>query len=164
MNLKSVFISELKPAEYNPRKDLSPDDPEYKAIKRSIEEFGYVDPVIVNSDYTVIGGHQRLKVLKESGLSTIPVIVIDIDKTKEKALNVAPNKITGSWDMEKLAQVMNDLKLEEFDLTLTGFSQLEVDGMLAGETDISKFLSDDMKTPKPPKEIECPECGAKFTP
>ena len=70
MEFKKVFISELKPAKYNPRKDLQPNDPEYQQIKRSIEEFGYVDPVIINSDNTVIGGHQRLKVLKEQKKAT----------------------------------------------------------------------------------------------
>jgi len=68
MNFKKVLISELKPAAYNPRKDLKSTDPEYQRIKRSIEEFGYVDPVIVNSDYTVIGGHQRLKVCHQNVL------------------------------------------------------------------------------------------------
>ncbi len=126
MELKTVFISELKPAKYNPRKDLSPGDPEYESIKRSIEEFGYVDPIIVNSDYTVIGGHQRLKVLQELGHTTVSVIIIDIDKTREKALNVALNKIVGSWDMEKLTKVLDDLKLENFDLTFTGFSDKEI--------------------------------------
>ncbi len=130
MRLETVFISELNPAEYNPRKDLKKDDPEYQAIKRSIEEFGYVDPIIINSDYTVIGGHQRIKVLRDLGMDKIDAIIIDIDKTKEKALNLALNKITGSWDIEKLSRVMEDLKVEDFDLTVTGFSELEIQNYL----------------------------------
>ena len=102
MEFKKVFISELKPAKYNPRKDLQPNDPEYQQIKRSIEEFGYVEPVIINSDNTVIGGHQRLKVLKELGNAQIDVVQIDTPKNKEKALNVALNKISGAWDMDRL--------------------------------------------------------------
>ena len=58
MNIQKINIEELKAAEYNPRKDLQPEDEEYQKIKRSILEFGYVAPVIVNSDLTVIGGHQ----------------------------------------------------------------------------------------------------------
>lgn len=133
MELKKVFISELSPAEYNPRKDLRPGDPEFESIRKSIEEYGYADPIIINADYTVIGGHQRLKVLKELGFTSIDAIVLDIDKTKEKGLNLALNKISGSWDMEKLSKVMEDLRLEEYDLSLTGFSQKEIDDLLKGD-------------------------------
>lgn len=64
MNIQKIKITELKPAEYNPRKDLKPEDIEYQKIKRSITEFGYVAPIIINNDMTVISGHQRLKVLE----------------------------------------------------------------------------------------------------
>lgn len=126
MNFKKVFTSELKPADYNPRKKLQPKDPEYQRIKKSIEEFGYVDPIIVNSDYTVIGGHQRLSVLKEMGHAQIDVVVVDLPKTKEKALNVALNKITGDWDMQQLSIVLSELKEEDFDINITGFSDKEL--------------------------------------
>lgn len=129
MNFKKAFISELSPAKYNPRKDLQPTDPEYQAIKRSIEEFGYVDPIIINSDNTVIGGHQRLKVLKEMGKAQIDVVQIDIPKNKEKALNVALNKISGDWDQQRLAVLLQELKddgLFEF----TGFDEKEFDQLL----------------------------------
>lgn len=124
MEFKKAFISELKPAKYNPRKDLHPNDPEYQKIKKSIEEFGYVDPVIVNSDYTVIGGHQRLKVLKEMGQAQIDVVVVDIPKNKEKALNVALNKIAGEWDDAKLLDLLQEIKLDGL-LDVTGFDDKE---------------------------------------
>jgi len=123
MNFKQVLLSELKPAKYNPRKDLQPSDPEYQHIKKSIEEFGYVDPVIVNSDYTVIGGHQRLKVLKDLGMAQIDVVVVDIPKIKEKALNVALNKITGEWDTQRLTDLLGELKAEGMDISITGFDE-----------------------------------------
>ena len=66
--------------------------------KNSIQEFGYCEPVIVNADMTIIGGHQRVTVLKDLGYTEIECIVISIDKTKEKALNIALNKITGEWN------------------------------------------------------------------
>ena len=59
MELVKRQLSDLKPAEYNPRKALKPGDPEYQRIAASIEEFGYVDPIIINADNTIIGGHQR---------------------------------------------------------------------------------------------------------
>ena len=95
MNIQLINIEKLKPAEYNPRKDLQPEDEEWRKIQRSIEEFGYIDPIIVNSDMTVIGGHQRLKVLKDLGYTEIECNVVDLDKTREKALNIALNKISG---------------------------------------------------------------------
>lgn len=160
MEFKKVFISELKPAEYNPRKDLQPGDPEYERIKESIEEFGYVDPVIINSDHTVISGHQRIKVLKEQGHTSIDVVVVDLDKPREKALNVALNKITGDWDFEKLSAVMRDLSdLGDIDVTLTGFSELEITGMLGEIPNIDGFLSDEQKKEPKQKTVECPHCG-----
>ena len=81
MDLRKIKIADLVPATYNPRKALKPGDKEYEKIKRSIEEFGYCEPVIVNSDMTIIGGHQRVTVLKDLGYSEIDCIVIDIDKT-----------------------------------------------------------------------------------
>ena len=136
MNFKKVLISELKPAAYNPRKNLSEKDPEYQRIKKSIETFGYVDPVIVNADYTVIGGHQRLKVLKGMGEASIDVVVVDLPKDQEKALNVALNKITGDWDFQQLSIVLSELKEADFDISITGFSDDElkkIDEDLFGE-------------------------------
>ncbi len=141
MDFKKAFISELKPARYNPRKDLQPSDPEYQRIKKSIEEFGYVDPIIVNADYTVIGGHQRLKVLKELGQAQIDVVVVDIPKNKEKALNVALNKISGEWDTQRLTDLLGEIKADGM-LELTGFDEKEFDAMIKG-----------MKEPEPPQGI-----------
>ena len=86
MKMEKRMLSELRPAEYNPRKALTPEDKEYQDIKRSIEKFGYVDPIIINSDGTVIGGHQRLTVLTDMGYETADVVVVDLDKDDEKAL------------------------------------------------------------------------------
>ena len=69
-----------------------------------------MDPVIVNKDLTVIGGHQRISVLKTLGYEEIDCVVIEIDKTKEKALNIALNKITGEWNKELLADLIKDLQ------------------------------------------------------
>ena len=136
MQFKTVNINDLTGADYNPRKDLQPEDIEYQKIKRSIEEFGYVEPVIINDDHTIIGGHQRVKVLKDLGYEELQVIQISVDKTKEKALNVALNKITGEWDFDKLSQVLEDLDLEEFDLEITGFDLDEIDDLLGIEPEV----------------------------
>ena len=104
--LKMLPVSVLKPAAYNPRKKLKPGDKEYEKIKNSITEFGFADPLVVNADMTIIGGHQRLTVAMELGYTEVPCAVVDIDKTREKALNIALNKITGAWDDSLLADLL----------------------------------------------------------
>ena len=116
-------LNELVAADYNPRKALTPEDSEYQKIKRSIEEFGYVDPIIINEDGTIIGGHQRCTVLKDLGYEEVDVVVVSLDKQREKALNIALNKITGEWDELKLKDLLLDLDLGDYDISLTGFEQ-----------------------------------------
>lgn len=130
MVLENWKLCDLKPAEYNPRKALTPEDEEYQKIKRSIEQFGYVDPIIINSDGTIIGGHQRHTVLTDLGYETADVVVVDLDKKDEKALNVALNKISGEWDEVALRDLLTELDLGDYDITLTGFSHQELDDLI----------------------------------
>ena len=153
MNIQRIRIDKLMPATYNPRKDLKPSDPEYIKIKNSIENFGFVSPLIINKDMTVIGGHQRLKVLKELGFTELECIVVDLDKTNEKALNIALNKIQGDWDEEKLEDLLQDLKLQNFDMDLTGFDFDEVDEMLK---DMNGSKEDNFDIDSAYEEIEEP--------
>ena len=128
-NLRMIAVSELKPAAYNPRKKLKPGDKEYEKIKNSINEFGFADPLVVNSDMTVIGGHRRLSCAKDLGYTEVPCAVVDVDKTREKALNIALNKITGAWDEEKLSDLLLNLKEADFNLELTGFDAPEIESL-----------------------------------
>lgn len=130
MNIEKKNVKDLLPADYNPRKDLQPGDPEYEKLKRSIEQFGYVEPVIWNKQTgRVVGGHQRLKVLIDSGITEVDVVVVDMNTEKEKALNIALNKISGEWDTDKLALVIADLQGADFDVSLTGFEPEELDDL-----------------------------------
>lgn len=123
VEIRNMNIADLKPAKYNPRKDLKPGDKEYEQLKKSILAFGYVDPIIVNSrNNVVIGGHQRLKVLAELGNTTVDVSIVDLDEQKEKALNIALNKISGEWDMPLLQDILFELNTDGFDLDSIGFS------------------------------------------
>lgn len=153
MNIQILKIENLKPAEYNPRKDLTPEDEEYQKIKKSLTEFGYVAPIIVNTDMTVIGGHQRLKVLKELGYTEIECNIVDLDKNKEKALNIALNKITGEWDNGKLEELLAELKEADIDMDMTGFSFDEVDNILK---DVTGSKEDDFDLDEALNEIEEP--------
>ena len=129
---KKLQISDLKPASYNPRKELKPGDKEYEKIKKSIQEFGYVEPIIVNYDMTVIGGHQRLTVLKNLGYEEVQCVVVHIeDEHKVKALNIALNKITGAWNEQLLADLIVDLQSVDFNVDLTGFEAPEVEQLFS---------------------------------
>ena len=130
MKFEKRKLKDLIHALYNPRKKLKGGDPEYEKIKRSIDAFGYVDPVIVNVDNTIIGGHQRANVLTDLGYEEIEVVVVEVDKDQEKALNIALNKITGQWDMPALKDLLLDLDANNFNLDLTGFDPLEVEDLM----------------------------------
>ena len=153
MEIRVVEISQLKRAEYNPRKELTPADPEYQQLKKSIVEFGYVVPVVINSDMTVIGGHQGLKVLEDLGYKKIECSVQNLDKTHEKALNLALNKINGIWDNEKLEKILAELKELEFDMDITGFSADELNEIF---NDTLEATEDDFDVEKELEEIKEP--------
>nr|DAY84917.1 MAG TPA: adenine specific DNA methyltransferase [Caudoviricetes sp.] len=153
VEFKKLEVDVLIPATYNPRKDLKPGDKEYEKIKNSINEFGYVEPIIVNKDMTIIGGHQRLKVLKHLGYTEVDCVVVEVDKTKEKALNVALNKVTGSWNEALLAELIKDLQEVDFDVALTGFEPPEIDELFSklneGEVQEDNFDVEDALTENP---------------
>ena len=133
MTIERVPVSKINPAPYNPRKDLRPGDPDYQKLKRSIEDFGYVDPLIWNKRTgTLVGGHQRLKILvNEHAATEVDVSVVDLDEAAEKALNVALNKIAGACDDPALAKLLLELKSDtEGNVTSTGFDDDEVDRIL----------------------------------
>lgn len=130
MVIEKKNTADLLPADYNPRKDLKPGDPEYEKLKRSLEQFGYVEPVIWNkATGRVVGGHQRLKVLIDMGITEVECVVVDLPEDKEKALNIALNKISGDWDKDKLAVLIADLQGTAFDVSLTGFDAAEIDDL-----------------------------------
>jgi DNA modification methylase len=154
MLIEKIPAAKLNPAAYNPRKDLKPGDKEYEKLKRSIAEFGYVEPIIWNKTTgNVVGGHQRLKVLLDLGQTDIDCVVVELDDKREKALNLALNKIQGDWDEAKLASLMAEFDASTFDVSLTGFDADEVDALL------NKFYSkeaiqDDFDVEKEKEAIE----------
>ena len=131
MEIVKVDINELISPEYNPRQIT---DDEMEKLKNSINEFGYVVPIIVNKHNNhIVGGNQRCLALKQLGYNMIDVIYIDEpDINKEKALNIRLNNLSGEWDTNKLQNILDDLKLQEFDVSLTGF-----------DIEVQKFEFDD---------------------
>lgn len=132
MVIEKVPVEKLNPAPYNPRRALRPGDPEWNKLVRSIEEFGFVEPLVWNKrSGNLVGGHQRLRVLKSKGIREVEVSVVDLDPQKEKALNVALNKVSGEWDEAALKDLLAGLQAEGYDVTATGFDGAELDKLLA---------------------------------
>jgi DNA modification methylase len=123
-----VPIDDLRPDPANPRR-IS--DAQIEALTRSLQEFGFVQPVLARSeDKTVIGGHQRLTAARRLGYKTVPVSFLDITLEQARLLNLGLNKISGEWDQELLARLLADLSTEEVDLSLSGFAEDEVSKLL----------------------------------
>ena len=151
MEIQTLKVDEINPAVYNPRKDLKPGDPEYEKLKKSILEFDMVEPLVWNKrTRNLVGGHQRLKILKELGIENVEVSVVDLDETKEKALNLALNKISGEWDFSKLKDLLGELGAGDLDIEITGFDLKEIEDL------ITQFhpTDEDLPTELPLPELE----------
>lgn len=130
MKIEEIKINKLKPAKYNPRIELKKEDESYQRIKSSIEEFGLVDPLVVNKrNMTIIGGHQRYNILKDLGYEVAECIFVDLDEKQEKRLNLSLNKNSGFWDETKLEELFNELELSQEELFATGFSAEEIENL-----------------------------------
>lgn len=184
MEIEHIKITDLKPAEYNPRR-ISDDD--YQKLKNSISTFGLVDPIIVNlKNMHIVGGHQRYDVLLDEHmldndfLAELPMIRLgDVgfvftdtelsirDDDHEKALNLALNKISGDWDNDKLSMVLEDLEDSDLDLELTGFEEYELmelkfNNDIEYDDNISESDLSENTSSKEVKRIICPYCGKEF--
>lgn len=143
MNIVTMPVADLHPADYNPRKDLKPGDKEYDKLARSIEDFGYVEPIVWNrTTGNIIGGHQRLKVLVEKGYTEVEVVELELSEQEEKILNVALNKISGRWDNEKLIAILEELHEQE-EMEATGFEDWELEALKVTYDHIEDLLQDD---------------------
>lgn len=139
--VREIEVEKLNPAPYNPRVTLAPGMPEWEKLKRSIEEFGNAEPIVWNERTgNVVGGHQRLAVLKSMGYKTVPCSVVDMDEHEEKLLNVALNKITGKWDYDKLEEILADFDYEV--ASASGFSAEEIAVLLANSDDVNEDMDD----------------------
>ena len=117
MKVEKISINKLKPAGYNPRQISKK---QYNDLKQSIEKFGLVDPIIINKDFTVIGGHQRVKVCKELNYKEIDCVALFLTKEEEIELNIRLNKSGGDWDFD----LLSSFEIEE--LKEWGFKEIEL--------------------------------------
>lgn len=152
MNIKTLKTADLRPANYNPRRDLKPDDVDYQKLHRSIQEFGYVEPIIWNERTgTVVGGHQRLKVLIEQGIEEIECVIVNLEEKDEKILNVLLNKAKGRWDIEKLSDILQELN-EAGEMEITGYEDWEFQSLMMQYDHIKDLMNEDFSNFDPGKE------------
>ncbi len=144
MEIRTLKAAQLMAADYNPRKDLQPEDTEYQKLCRSMESFGYVEPIIWNERTgNVVGGHQRLKVLLEKGVEEIGAVVVDLPEKDEKILNVLLNKVKGRWDIiGKLSELLQQLN-EAGEMEVTGFEECELQSLLTQYDHIQDLMDED---------------------
>jgi ParB-like nuclease family protein len=134
LTLQRMPLKLLAASPHNPRLELKAGDVRFEALKRSIDTFGYVDPIIWNErTKRVVGGHQRLSVMRALGYTEADVVRVDMDGHQEAALNIALNKIEGDWDVQRLAGVLSGFEAWSIDPTLTGFSEAELTNLLGRE-------------------------------
>lgn len=176
---RSEKVGALVAADYNPR---VMDPYEREKLKRSIREFGFVEPVVARrSDKLIIGGHQRLSafrsMLEDDGLSAaqieereVPVVWVDVDDQRAKVLNLALNRIVGGWDFAKLAVVFDELGHDWSDDLhgLAGFDARELDDVMefASESLDSDDRSEKIRVgaadvPRSSPSVVCPHCGGE---
>lgn len=170
-------VRDLVPADYNPREEATPGTRLFSDLEASLSRFGLVVPIVWNRrSGTVVGGHQRLRVLLANGVEEVPVSVVDVDETDEKAMNLALNRILGGWVWPKLKA--NIVELEGFGQIAfagTGFNEVEVGHVVGFSPKALPAVSPTRHgggpgTDGPSRGIEdvggltavCPECGHVF--
>jgi len=115
MKITLIEINSLNPAEYNPRQI---NNKQYEDLKASMEKFGCVDPIIININperlNVVVGGHQRLRILRELGAEKVPTVSVNLSEEDERELNIRLNKSGGDFDMDILANEFDIVDLKEW--------------------------------------------------
>lgn len=152
-----ITISELKGNPENPR--IMP-KAEMEKLKRSIKEFGYVEPVIIDENNLIIGGHQRVEAMRALNIQ-VPIKAVKLlgyTENEKKALNIALNKISGEWDFDKLQEWLADLQIEDsgINLDITGFDLEDIENIeIKQEKKANEKEKDNLKK-------VCPHCGMEI--
>ena len=146
MNIEKANINDLISPDWNPRQIT---EEELQKLETSLNEFGYIEPIIVNDvNNHIVGGNQRCKALKQLGYEEVDVVYVHIeDLAKEKACNVALNKISGDWDNDKLKIVLEEIELSPIDVSLTGFDEIELTEMEITTDEPVEVTEDDYEEP-----------------
>ena len=161
MRIKNTPIDDLRPYAHNPK---THPEAQIDKIARSIEEFGFLVPILIDGDNSIIAGHGRLLAARKLGLAEIPTICINhLTEAQIRAYRIADNRLTESaWDIELLESEIAILQDMDFDIDLTGFDDIDIGEMFS-----------DVSDEEPPEEFpefdenmetvnECPKCGYKW--
>ena len=148
--ITNLKINEIKPYESNPRNsELS-----LPKVKDSIKNFGFNQPILIDKDNVIITGHTRYKAAKELELDNVPcIIVTDLSEQQIKAYRIADNKVgqDSSWDVSLLKEELQKLRLENFPVTQTGYSDVELENL---EVELEKIkattTTEKLQTIEPP--------------
>ena len=152
MKVEQAPIDSLVPDTANPRLMRKH---EADALKRSLKEYGAVEPAVVNADGTIVGGHMRIAAAQELGWTEFAVIRVDLPADKAKLLNLALNRIHGEWDSDKLGELIYGLAVDEADLSLSGFDEAELEKLLADVSPVGGEAD-------PPEVKTCEDCGREL--
>jgi len=159
IEVEQVTLADMRPAPWNPRTITGF---QQDALVRSMQEFGVVEPVVLNADGMILGGHQRYDAAVALGWESLPAVRVDLDDKKARLLNLALNRISGDWDMPRLAEVLQAIDAETPEtLALAGFAEEEVERILAsleGPVPPGEFPSPSIDT-----DHRCPSCGYEWS-
>ena len=159
MKIEMRDIDSVRPYEANPRRN----DKAVEAVARSIREFGFRQPVVVDKDGVIVVGHTRYKAALKLGLKTVPVhVATDLTPKQARAYRLADNRTAenAKWDVDLLPIELGELRDDGFDLKLVGFSDKELAEYLREfDTDLG---DGDADAEDPADTIRCPKCGHEF--
>ena len=150
MIIKEMDITLIKPYERNPRNN----DDAVDAVAKSIQEFGWRAPIVVDKNNIIICGHTRWKGAKKLGLDTVPVhIAADLSPEQIRAYRIADNKTAeiAEWNYDLLPLELQELQDADFNLTLLGFDTGELEKLLSGEDNVSEGETDPDAVPEIPE-------------
>ena len=140
MELVNKDIMELKPYPNNPRKSMATT----MKVKKSIKEFGFKQPIVLDKDNVIIVGHSRFYAAKELGLKKVPcVVAVDLNPTQIRAYRIADNRISqdAEWDVDLLTVELKQLNISNFDFSQTGFSKEELESLTIDPLEETKSLT-----------------------
>jgi len=151
MHVETWPIARVLPYEKNPRRNDSGVD----AVARSLTEFGWRQPLVVDREGVLIVGHTRLKAAIKLGMAEVPVHVADLTPERAKAYRIADNQSAtlSEWDMPLLAEEIADLRLTDLDIKVLGFDEDELAGLSSGVVGDSEANPYTQKVSVPPYEV-----------
>ena len=149
MKITTVAINEVIPYARNPRKN----EDAIAKVSASLKEYGWQQPIVVDSEMVIIAGHTRLEAAKRLGMDEVPIHIADkLTEAQVKAFRIADNRLSqeAEWDIDLLKIELGDLESLDFDLSLTGFDDDELNALMLEA--LEEGLTDEDAAPEPPAD------------